>query len=72
MTKKSMLAFEVLLLLGLTATFAIYVIHQSGEVAPISRSGKEAKQWASISLCWGGEQSKPICNATWRVVFAVI
>ena len=31
-----MLAFEVLLLLGLTATFAIYVIHQSGEVAPIS------------------------------------
>ena len=63
--KRGVVAIALLLLLGLAALFTIYTNSQESAMVELeleleqSRYGgnKTRTRWASISLCWGGDQS---------------
>ena len=62
--KRGLLAIAVLLLFGFAAFFTIYASQESVmvELATVSSEqlrilgGNQTRRWASISLCWGGDQ----------------
>ena len=63
--KRGVVAIALLLLLGVAALFTIYTNSQESAMVELeleleqSRYGgnKTRTRWASISLCWGGDQS---------------
>ena len=61
--KRGVVAIALLLLLGLAALFTIYTNSQESAMVELElqqsryRGNKTRTRWASISLCWGGDQS---------------